>query len=95
VGMVADLRNPGGWPLRVALPGADGVAPEFKRFGLPPLPIIMQWSLKKNPVHYVSFESFRLNTGKLPQLVMVQLRKFLTFDPMNQVRDTHTVADSQ
>jgi len=94
VGMVADLRNPGGWPLRVALPGADGVAPEFKRFGLPPLPIIMQWSLKKNPVHYVSFESFRLNTGKLPQLVMVQLRKFLTFDPMNQVRDTHTVADS-
>ena len=47
---------------------------------------MMQWSLKKNPVHYVSFESFRLNTGKLPQLVMVQLRKFLTFDPMNQAR---------
>jgi len=87
VGMVADLRNPGGWPLRVPPVGADGAAREFKRFGLPPLPIMMEWSLKKNPIHYVSFDSFRLNTGKLPQLVMVHLRKFLTFDPMNQARD--------
>jgi hypothetical protein len=63
------------------------MAPEFTRFGLPPLPLMMRWSLMKSTMHFVSFESFRLNTGKLPQLVMVHLRKFLTFDPTNQDAD--------
>ena len=87
-GIIADLRNPGGWPLGVSQGGDDAVAREFRRFGLPQLPIMMQWQMRKNPVHYVSFDAFRLNTGKLPQLVMVHLRKFLTFDPMNLDSDS-------
>lgn len=90
------LSSPGGWPLRWAM--KDGRR-EFRHFGLPPLPIMMGWSLQKSPVHYLSFDAFKLNTGKLPQLVLVQLRKFLTFDVDSdmsmQLQDSIMLTDRQ
>ena len=76
-GFICKLDSPGGWPLHTIVRNGRR---EYRHFGLPPLPIMMWWSLQKSPVHYLSFEAFKLNTGKLPQLVLVQLRKFLTFD---------------
>ena len=70
----AKVPCPGGFPLHEDEQGV------YTAFGLPPLPILMNWDLKFTDFN-LTIDTFRLNMGKLPRLVSVHLRRFLTFDP--------------
>jgi len=74
------LHCPGGWPLRMH----NG---RFTEFGLPRLPIMLAWSISKNHMQLVSFDSFKLNSGGLPLLALFVMRKFLAFDLSSLYRD--------
>ena len=74
------LRCPGGWPLCVTESG-------FREFGIPPLPVLLSWSISKNHTQLVTFDSFKLNSGSLPMLALFMMRKFLAFEVDELYRD--------
>ena len=94
------LRSPGGWPLRVGslqcgLDGLGDVEEGFTEFGLPPLPIMLSWFILKSHAQLVTFDSFKLNSGSIPHLATMSIRRFLAFDVGQLIRDLHSgVAES-
>ena len=88
------LRNPGGWPLRVGsvhctwnLGDLDETDEGFTEFGLPPLPITLSWFILKSHTQMVTFDSFKLNSGSIPHLATMSIRRFLAFDVGQLLRD--------
>ena len=93
------LRNPGGWPLRVGsvycswnAGGLDETDEGFTEFGLPPLPITMSWFILKSHTQMVTFDSFKLNSGSIPHLATMSIRRFLAFDVGQLMRDLQSGA---
>ena len=91
------LRNPGGWPLRLGslqcgLDGSGDVEEGFTEFGLPPLPIMLSWFILKSHAQLVTFDSFKLNSGSIPHLATMSIRRFLAFDVGQLVRDLRSGA---
>ena len=90
-GVVHVLQCPGGWPLRVVRSGGRSI---YSEFGLPQFPCLLEFDIVKSPVFYLSFDAFKVNSGKLPALLLLKLRKFLTFDPRSDSVDGLQVIQS-
>lgn len=83
-GVVEVLSSPAGWPLFAQRKSGRDF---YMKFGLPRFPCVLEFDMVKNPVFYLSFDAFKVNSGKLPALVLLKLRKFLTFDPSGDAVD--------